>query len=96
MARYQHKDVESILKLFELELSTLHCLSRVEKMKINKKPPAEGHPRSNTFVAQLYQACGSTTSRDDALVKADYDGSACGPPTNRMIADSRFQESPFC
>jgi len=37
MARYQHKDVESILKLFELELSTLHSLSRVEKMKIRKR-----------------------------------------------------------
>ena len=37
MARYQHKDVESILKLFELELSTLHNLSRVEKMKIRKR-----------------------------------------------------------
>jgi len=37
MARYQHKDVESILKLFELELSTLHRLSRIEKMKIRKR-----------------------------------------------------------
>jgi len=37
MARYQHKDVESILKLFELELSTLHNLSRIEKMKIRKR-----------------------------------------------------------
>jgi hypothetical protein len=37
MARYQHRDVESILKLFELELSTLHNLSRVEKMKIRKR-----------------------------------------------------------
>jgi len=37
MARYQHKDVESILKLFELELSTLNRLSRVEKMKIRKR-----------------------------------------------------------
>ena len=37
MALYQHKDVESILKLFELELSTLHNLSRVEKMKIRKR-----------------------------------------------------------
>ena len=37
MARYQHKDVESILKLFELELSTLHNISRVEKMKIRKR-----------------------------------------------------------
>ena len=37
MARYQHKDVESILKLFELELSTLNRLSRLEKMKIRKR-----------------------------------------------------------
>ena len=37
MERYQHKDVESILKLFELELSTLHNLSRIEKMKIRKR-----------------------------------------------------------
>ena len=37
MARYQHKDIESILKLFELELSTLHNVSRVEKMKIRKR-----------------------------------------------------------
>jgi hypothetical protein len=37
MPRYQHKDVESILKLFELELSTLHNLSRIEKMKIRKR-----------------------------------------------------------
>ena len=37
MARYQHKDVESILKLFELELSTLNRLSRVDKMKIRKR-----------------------------------------------------------
>jgi len=37
MARYQHKDVESILKLFELELSTLNRLSRTEKMKIRKR-----------------------------------------------------------
>jgi len=37
MARYQHKDVESILKLFELELSTLNRLSRIEKMKIRKR-----------------------------------------------------------
>ena len=37
MPRYQHKDVESILKLFELELSTLHNVSRVEKMKIRKR-----------------------------------------------------------
>jgi len=35
--RYQHKDVESILKLFELELSTLNRLSRLEKMKIRKR-----------------------------------------------------------
>jgi len=37
MALYQHKDVESILKLFELELSTLNRLSRIEKMKIRKR-----------------------------------------------------------
>ena len=37
MARYQHKDVESILKLFELELSTLNRLSRLDKMKIRKR-----------------------------------------------------------
>ena len=37
MALYQHKDVESILKLFELELSTLNRLSRTEKMKIRKR-----------------------------------------------------------
>ena len=37
MARYQHKDVESILKLFERELSTLHRLSRIEKMRIRKR-----------------------------------------------------------
>ncbi len=37
MVRYQHKDVESILKLFERELSTLHRLSRIEKMKIRKR-----------------------------------------------------------
>ena len=37
MPRYQHKDVESILKLFELELSSLHNLSRIEKMKIRKR-----------------------------------------------------------
>lgn len=37
MARYQHNDVESILKLFELELSTLNRLSRLDKMKIRKR-----------------------------------------------------------
>ena len=37
MTRYQHKDVESILKLFELELSTLNRLSRLDKMKIRKR-----------------------------------------------------------
>lgn len=37
MARYQHKDVESILRLFELELSTLNRLSRLDKMKIRKR-----------------------------------------------------------
>ena len=30
-------NVESILKLFELELSTLNRLSRIEKMKIRKR-----------------------------------------------------------
>ena len=37
MARYQHKDVESILKLFERELSTLNRLNKIEKMKIRKR-----------------------------------------------------------
>ena len=37
MARYQHKDIESILKLFERELSTLNRLSRLEKMKIRRR-----------------------------------------------------------
>ena len=37
MAHYRHKDVESILKLFELELSTLNHISRVEKMKIRRR-----------------------------------------------------------
>ena len=37
MARYHHKDVESILKLFELELSTLNRLSRLDKMKIRRR-----------------------------------------------------------
>ena len=37
MAHYQHKDVESILKLFERELSTLNRLNKVEKMKIRRR-----------------------------------------------------------
>jgi hypothetical protein len=37
VVRYQHKDIESILKLFERELSTLNRLSRIEKMKIRKR-----------------------------------------------------------
>jgi len=37
MASYQHRDVESILKLFERELSTLNRLTRLEKMKIRKR-----------------------------------------------------------
>lgn len=37
MIRYQHKEIEAILKLFEKELSTLNRLSRVEKMKIRKR-----------------------------------------------------------
>jgi len=37
MIQYQHKEIEAILKLFELELSTLNRLSKVEKMKIRKR-----------------------------------------------------------
>lgn len=37
MIRYQHNEIEAILKLFETELSTLHRLSKVEKMKIRKR-----------------------------------------------------------
>ena len=37
MIRYQHKEIEAILKLFERELSTLNRLSKVEKMKIRKR-----------------------------------------------------------
>jgi hypothetical protein len=37
MVRYQHKEIEEILKLFEKELATLNRLSRVEKMKIRKR-----------------------------------------------------------
>ena len=37
MAHYRHKDVESILNLFELELASLNKLSRVEKMKIRRR-----------------------------------------------------------
>ena len=37
MIRYQHKEIEAILKLFEKELATLNRLSRVEKMKIRKR-----------------------------------------------------------
>lgn len=35
--RYQHKEIEAILKLFEKELSTLNRLSKIEKMKIRKR-----------------------------------------------------------
>jgi hypothetical protein len=37
MIRYQHKEIEAILKLFEKELSTLNRLGKVEKMKIRKR-----------------------------------------------------------
>jgi len=37
MIRYQHKEIEAILKLFEMELSTLNRLSKTEKMKIRKR-----------------------------------------------------------
>ena len=37
MIRYQHREIESILKLFERELSTLTRLSKIEKMKIRKR-----------------------------------------------------------
>ena len=37
MVRFQHKEIEAILKLFEKELATLNRLSRVEKMKIRKR-----------------------------------------------------------
>jgi hypothetical protein len=37
MIRYQHKEIEAILKLFEKELSTLNRLSKIEKMKIRKR-----------------------------------------------------------
>ena len=37
MIRYQHKEIEAILKLFEKEMSTLNRLSKTEKMKIRKK-----------------------------------------------------------
>lgn len=37
MIRYQHKEIEAILKLFERELSTLNRLSKIEKMKIRKR-----------------------------------------------------------
>jgi hypothetical protein len=37
MMRYQHQEIEAILKLFERELVTLNRLSKVEKMKIRKK-----------------------------------------------------------
>ena len=37
MIRYQQKEIEAILKLFEKELATLNRLSRVEKMKIRKR-----------------------------------------------------------
>ncbi len=37
MIRYQHQEIEAILKLFERELSTLNRLSKIEKMKIRKR-----------------------------------------------------------
>ena len=37
MIRYQHREIEAILKLFERELSTLNRLSKLEKMKIRKR-----------------------------------------------------------
>ena len=37
MQRYQHREIEAILKLFEKELSTLNQISRIEKMKIRKR-----------------------------------------------------------
>lgn len=37
MKRYQHKEIEAILKLFEKELAKLNHLSRIEKMKIRKR-----------------------------------------------------------
>ena len=37
MIRYQHGEIEAILKLFEKELSTLNRLSKIEKMKIRKR-----------------------------------------------------------
>jgi hypothetical protein len=37
MKRYQHKEIEAILKLFEKELATLNHVSRIEKMKIRKR-----------------------------------------------------------
>jgi hypothetical protein len=37
MIRYQHREIEAILKLFERELSTLNRLSKIEKMKIRKR-----------------------------------------------------------
>jgi len=37
MLRYQHREIEAILKLFERELSTLNRLSKIEKMKIRKR-----------------------------------------------------------
>jgi hypothetical protein len=37
MIRYQRREIEAILKLFEKELSTLNRLSKIEKMKIRKR-----------------------------------------------------------
>ena len=37
MIRYQHREIEAILKLFEKELSTLNRLSKIDKMKIRKR-----------------------------------------------------------
>jgi hypothetical protein len=37
MKRYQHNEIEAILKLFERELATLNRLTKIEKMKIRKR-----------------------------------------------------------
>lgn len=37
MIRYQHNEIEAILKLFEKELSAVNRLSKIEKMKIRKR-----------------------------------------------------------
>ena len=37
MKRYQHNEIEAILKLFERELATLNRLTKIERMKIRKR-----------------------------------------------------------